>query len=1024
MRKQLLAQTIKAGLVLLACCLSMGISFAQNRSISGTVVDTAGQPVIGAAVTVVGNPRIGAATDFNGAFTLSVPTGATMSVESIGYKSTTFAVGNQSVFSIVLEEDTEMLEETVVIGYGVQKKSDLTGAVASVKDSDMSNRSAVSPVQALQGKAAGVQIVNASGAPGAESSIQIRGYSSNSKTTPLMIVDGLKVADINYLDPDNIASIEVLKDAASAAIYGIEAGNGVILVTTKSGKGTPGRGRVFYNFMSSTQTASHLPDLMDAKTYVEFQELMGNNSRNFWDGKTDTYWPDYMLEKGQTFRHTVGAQAANDRGNIYVALTYVDDNGIITGDKDILKRLSGQINAEYKINDWLTVGTNNTLQHSRSRSVSEAASLNNSTLGAMLMFDPIVPWTYDMNNLPQDIQNKLDAGLDMPRDPNGNIYGISSQAAGSLIYHPAVMRDRADTDNDSFSLRGSTYVNITPLKGLVFTSRFGYRAGYTNVGTYNYPYRISDVGFQDMSITGTSRNNLFYQWENFANYNKTIRKHSLTAMAGFSFQKTSSNFVTGTAYVLTDTAPNYRYLDYSTNDSRMSVGGVPSWTANMSYYGRLGWSYDNRYMLQVNFRADAYDTSKLDPSNRWGYFPSVSAGWTVSNERFMAGVKDAIGLTFLKFRASWGLNGNVNAMGAYQYSDVLAANNRNGYNFTDGGGRTVGVGPSGVLPNPKIKWETSRQLDLGVDMHFFKDRLTLTIDWYNKDTDNLITSTTAPANTGSTTTYINAGMVNNHGTEIELGWKDTAGDFSYSITGNLATLHNKVTKGLQVGRTNGYQIHTAEPVTYFEEGYPLWYLRLYNVTGVDQQTGEAIYENRDDNPAINDNDRICAGKGMPDLTYGLTVNLAWKGFDFIIYGTGAAGVQRLFAMTRADVTTANTLKEFYVNAWQSPTSTGYKHPKPTNDAKILCSTDRMFNADFFKIKQIQLGYTLPKNICQKILLSSLRVYVSLDDWFTFTKYPGLDPETGLFGAQVNGLAVDTGSYPISRKLVFGVNLAF
>ena len=499
--------------------------------------------------------------------------------------------------------------------------------------------------------------------------------------------------------------------------------------------------------------------------------------------------------------------------------------------------------------------------------------------------------------------------------------------------------------------------------------------------------------------------------------------HFGAAMAGFSFQKTSSNFVTGTAYVLTDTAPNYRYLDYSTNDSRMSVGGVPSWTANMSYYGRLGWSYDNRYMLQVNFRADAYDTSKLDPSNRWGYFPSVSAGWTVSNERFMAGVKDAIGLTFLKFRASWGLNGNVNAMGAYQYSDVLAANNRNGYNFTDGGGRTVGVGPSGVLPNPKIKWETSRQLDLGVDMHFFKDRLSLTIDWYNKDTDNLITSTTAPANTGSTTTYINAGMVNNHGTEIELGWKDTAGDFSYSISGNLATLHNKVTKGLQVGRTNGYQIHTAEPVTYFEEGYPLWYLRLYNVTGVDQQTGEAIYENRDDNPAINDNDRICAGKGMPDLTYGLTVNLAWKGFDFILNGTGAAGVQRLFAMTRADVTTANTLKEFYTNAWQSPSSSGYKHPKPTNDSKILCSTDRMFNADFFKIKQIQLGYTLPQKFTKKILISNLRLYASMDDWFVFTKYPGFDPETATTGS-TSGKGLDKGNYPNSKKLLFGVNISF
>ena len=1025
MRKKLLTQTAKAGLVLLFCFLGIGISFAQNRSIRGTVTDTQGQPVIGAAVMVVGNTRVGAATDLNGAFSLNVPAGATIAVESIGYKTQTFAVGNQTVFNIVLEEDTEMLEETVVIGYGVQKKSDLTGAVASVKDSDMANRSTVSPVQALQGKAAGVQIVNASGAPGSDSNIQIRGYSSNSKTTPLMIVDGLKVSDINYLDPDNIASIEVLKDAASAAIYGIEAGNGVILVTTKSGKGTSGNGRVFYNFMSSTQTAANLPELMDAKTYVEFQDLMGNNSRSFWDGKTDTYWPDYMLEKGQTFRHTIGVQAANDRGNVYVALTYVDDNGIITGDKDILKRLSGQINAEYKINNWLTVGTNNTLQRSRTRSVSEAQSINASTLGAMLMFDPIVPWTYDMNNLPQDIRNKLDSGMAMPHDADGNVYGVSSQAAGSLIYHPAVMRDRTDSENESFSLRGSTYVNITPIKGLVFTSRFGYRAGYTNVSSYNYAYRIGDVGFQDMSLTGTSRNNLFYQWENFANYNKTIKKHSLTALAGFSFQKSNSNYVSATTYELTDAAPNYRYLEYTTNaDTRDVISGVPSWTANLSYYGRLGWSYDNRYMLQVNFRADAYDTSKLDPSNRWGYFPSVSAGWTVSNERFMSGIKDAIGLTFLKFRASWGLNGNVNAMGAYQYSDVLAASSRNGYNFTDKSGRTVGVGPSGVLPNPKIKWETSRQLDLGVDMRFFKERLTLTIDWYNKDTDNLITSTTAPANTGSTTTYINAGMVNNHGLEIEAGWKDAAGDFSYSINGNLATLHNKVTKGLQVGRVNGYQIHTAEPVTYFEEGYPLWYLRLYDITGIDQQTGAPIYADLDNNGVINDEDRIFAGKGMPDFTYGLTVNMAWKGFDFIVYGTGAAGVQKLFAMTRADVTTANTLKEFYTDAWQSPSSSGYRHPKPTNDAKILCSVDRMFNADFFKIQQIQLGYTLPKKIASKVMLSNMRVYVSLDDWFTFTKYPGLDPETSLVGSQTNGLAVDTGHYPISRKLVFGVNLSF
>ena len=999
------------------------VADAQNISVNGTVKDVHGVPVTGVTVIQVGSTTNGVVTDLDGKYVISVPDNATLDFIFMGFQTQSIAVSGRQVIDVVLVEAAVELEEMVVIGYGIQKKSDLTGSVASIKESDLSNRSSVSAVQALQGKAAGVQIVNASGAPGSEASIQIRGYSSNSATTPLIIVDGLKVASMSYLDPDNIASIEVLKDAASAAIYGIEAGNGVILVTTKSGKSS-GKDRIFYNFMSSTQSASNLPKLMDAKTYVEYQELQGNNSKSFWDGKTDTYWPDYMLEKGQTFRHTVGVESSNDQSNLYVSLTYVGDNGIIAGDKDVMKRLTGQINADYKISKWLTVGTNNSIQKSMLRSVSEMQRINVSVLGSMLVFEPIVPWTYDNNNLPEFVKKKIDSGLELPKDADGNIYGISSQAVGNLIYHPAVMRDRSDSQTDSFNLRGTLYANLTPVKGLVITSRFGYRAGYSQQSTYNHEYRISDVGVQDMSLVGTSGNDLFYQWENFANYNKSVKNHNFQAMAGFSFQKSHSDYTQGTTYVLTDTAENYRYLSYATNDSRMAVAGVPTDVATMSYFGRLGWSYDNRYMIQANFRADAYDTSKLDPSNRWGYFPSVSVGWTLTNEKFMKRAKDALSLSFMKFRASYGVNGNVNAMGDYQYSDVLVAANSNGYNFTDNSGRIVGVSPSGILPNPKIKWETSVQLDLGLDMRFFREKLAVSIDWYNKNTNDLITSTTAPANTGSTTTYINAGKVNNHGTEFEVSWKENVGDFSYSVSGNLATLHNKVLEGTQVGRVAGYTVHTAESVTYFEAGYPLWYLRLYEVQGVDQQTGAVIYADHNGDNVINDEDRIYAGKGMPDFTYGLTVNMAYKGFDLTLYGTGAQGVQRLYSLTRADNTTGNTLMEFYTDAWQNPNSTGYKHPKPTTDSKILCSTDRMFDASFFKIKQIQLGYSLPKKIVSKIKMGEMRFYVSLDDWFTFTKYPGLDPEVGLYGTAANGLAVDTGSYPISKKLVFGLNVSF
>ena len=639
------------------------------------------------------------------------------------------------------------------------------------------------------------------------------------------------------------------------------------------------------------------------------------------------------------------------------------------------------------------------------------------------MFDPIVPYTYDMNNLPQFVANRYnDPAFNLPTDKDGNIYGISQQGDGSLIYHPAVMRDRSDSESESFNLRGSTYANFTPFKGFVFTSRLGYRAGNSSSSTYNHPYRMSAVSVQDMSLTGTNSSDLFYQWENFANYNLSVDKSDFTAMAGFSFQMTTNNSTSGTAYVLTDTAPNYRYLSYAVNDARMTLTGQPSQRANMSYYGRLGWSYDRKYMIQANFRADAYDTSKLDPSNRWGYFPSVSAGWTISNEEFMRDFKEATSLSFMKLRASWGINGNVNSMGDYQYSDVLAANNRNGYNFNDVDNRTVGVGPSGTLPNPRIQWETSRQVDLGLDLRFFKEKLALTIDWYNKNTNNLLTSTAAPANTGSSITYINAGKINNHGTEFELSWKDTRGDFSYGISGNIATLHNEVLEGTQVGRVPGYQVHTAEPVTYFEPGFPLWYLRLYDVIGIDQQTGAPIYADLDNNSVINDNDRVAAGSGIPDFTYGLTVNMAWKGFDLTVYGSGAQGVTKLFSMTRADNTQLNTLKLFYDDAWHDASSTGYTHPKPSRtDSKILCSTDRIFDASFFKIKQIQLGYNVPKNFAQKLHLDALRIYASLDDWFTITKYPGLDPESSQDTG--SGLGVDTGSFPISKKVVFGVNVS-
>ena len=995
--------------------------FAQNVTVKGKVTDSRGEPVIGTTVMLSSSQTVGTQTDLEGNYSISVPSGASLVFSCIGYETQTVALSGRTQIDVVMKEDMEFLEETVVIGYGVQRKSDVTGAIASIKESDLENRSATDVAQALQGKAAGVQIVNSSGAPGSAASIQIRGYSSNSKTSPLMIVDGLKVNDISYLDPETIASIEILKDAASAAIYGVEAGNGVVLVTTKSGQ--KGSGRVFYNYQHTIQNIAHLPEMMNAKEYMDYMVLAGAATQDQfkYDGTTDTKWTDYMLETGHQNRHTVGVEGGNDRAKFYTSLSYTNNDGIIKGQKDIFKRLVGQINAEYQIKNWLTVGVNTTIDRSVRRAVSESSTTSESVMGAMFVADPTMPFIYNDNAIPDYVKLYMNDAL--PRDPDGHIYGVSVFNETSYIWHPQAILDRQDTETQSFRVRGTAYANFMPVKGLVITSRFGFQGGYSHTNTYNHEVYISAKTNQAMSISGSTNDRLYYQWENFANYTRSFGKHELTAMAGMSYQQTNTDNLRGTAYQLTMDVPNFRYMDNAVNTAQMSVGGQPEVRANMSYFGRLGWSYGNRYFIQANFRADAYDSSKLDKNHRWGYFPSVSAGWTISNEPFMQGVKSSIGLSFLKLRASWGVNGNVNALGEYQYASSLESNKNYGYNLN--GTFLVGIRPSKTLPNPNIRWETSRQVDVGLDLRMFKERLTFSVDWYNKNTHDLLTSTTAPGNTGAERVYVNAGLVNNHGTEFELGWKDTIGDFSYGINANLSTVHNKVIEGTSKDRVPGQKIWSSYDVTYFEEGYPLWYLRTFVVDHIDQATGAAVYKDFNNDGEITADDRDYVGSGIPDFTYGLTLNLAWKGFDLMVLGAGSQGGELLYAVTRADALQQNTLRCFYTDAWQSPSSSGYKYPKPdVNDKYYRTSNMRVYDASFFKIKQIQLGYTLPRKLTKKIAMSSLRAYVSLDDWFTFTKYPGLDPETSHAGSSASGLGIDYGSYPISKKLVFGVNVSF
>ncbi len=1050
MTKHLIAR-LSAALVLAASLLCGTLASAQNRAISGIVVDESGAPVVGAAVVLVGNTSVGAVTSLDGTFGLSVPAGASISVTCIGYAEQVIPIGNQSQFRIVLKEDTMFLDETVVIGYGVQKKSDLTGSVASVRSEDLQNRSTSDAAAALQGKAAGVQVINASGAPGKGADIRVRGYSSNSGSLgPLLIVDGLKVDNIQYLDPEMIESIEVLKDAASAAIYGAEAGNGVVLVTTKTGK--KGEGKIFYNNQFTLSTLSRHLDIMRAKDYIDFGLAQGYLSERditgpdaVYDGVTDVDWSSEIFVPTWSNRHTVGFQGGNDRGHFFASINNVMNDGIFRGDKDQYRRLTFQVNADYKIKDWLTVGTNNSIEKWSTKSVSEAND-NGSALLSAITSSPLFPVRGDESKLSAGLKNALDAGKKILVDPETGLYWTVPLIGETQSGHPFVQRDATDSQQGGISVRGVAFLNFMPFKGFTFTSRFGYRISYRTQHNYTEPYfSTATIKADNYDLQAWADTGLYYQWENFANYNRTFGKHDVSAMAGMSFIENRSDNVWAQATgpdILKGYDANFQYLSFlkASDTTTKNMSNAPGRSANLSYFARIGYTYDNRYSVQANFRADAFDSSKLPLDKKWGYFPSVSVGWTISNESFIKDNVDQSLLNFLKFRASWGKNGNINVLNNYPYStDILL--NRVWYQYhVDSATSSTGSLPSG-LSNPNLRWEESVQTDLGLDIRMFNNRLTLGLDWYNKDTDGLLVDVPSVMEMGipvfwesgdvKASTTMNAGKVNNRGFEVELGWRDQIGDFSYSVNGNAAWLKNKMTY-LEplVGRLTGRTVQGTYLTTYCEEGMPLWYMKGYQAEGINNE-GRVLYTDYDENGervgttiSPDESDRVYLGKGIPSLTYGITVNLAWKSFDLSIFGTGVAGNNIYPTAFRVDRPSCNTYAYYWNNSWKKPGDEATAKFPAANywSSEAFSSSLTVFDGSYFKIKQIQLGYTLPQNLTKKVAISHLRVFAMLDNFFTFSKYIGLDPETATTGG--NAIGFDMGNFPTAKSVIFGVNLEF
>ena len=1008
-------------LMMLALVWMTATSFAQG--IKGTVIDENGEPVIGATVADMSNTKNATITDFDGNFVINVKSGQTITISYIGYETQTVAAKNS--MTVRLQPDNKVLEEVVVVGYGVQKKSSVTGAISQVKPEDMENRTIANAQQALQGKTSGVQIISTSAAPGSSPTVRVRGYSSNKSSEPLYVVDGVRLSDISGIDPATIASMEILKDAASAAIYGAEAGNGVVLITTKKGKA--GQGKISYDFMWTDETLARIPKMLSAQEYKQYMlegKLFTEDFFNAnWDGKTDTKWTDVAFNHGHMQKHNLSFTGGNDRGNYYLALSYLKNDGIVKGDADVYKRLTATINGEYKIKDWLKVGTTNQVEKYDVRQVSTNNEYG-SLLTSVLMMDPLTPDTYG-NTLPQNLQMVQSMGKKFLQDENGNYYGVSQFYNGEQ-YHPMIMRDNGLSKNSGFNVTGSIYGDFTLIPHLTVTSRFGYRMSGARSSSTSLPFYGNAVQSRDyVGQSNTSSTTIYYQWENFANYMQTFGGHTVSAMVGISFQDSSYDFVTGSLDpngedALKKNDPLFYYLNYANASATKGISGETTSNTKYSYFGRLGYDFLGRYMLQASLRADAADLSKLSPKKRWGYFPAVSVGWTISEEPILQPLKKVF--DSLKFRASWGQNGSLSALSGYSYSTDIALGGL--YAFTPGIQYTQAAAPS-TLGNDDLKWETSEQLNFGLDGILLGGRMTFGIDYFIKKTKDLLVWNTTPSLIiGGSTSPINAGNVENRGFEFELGWRDHIGDFNYGIRGNLSTLKNEVTYiDPSITRLAGSTFHTYT-ITYFEQGFPVYYFRGFEFDKINPETGDPMFKDINGDKLVTNDDLTDIGNAIPDFTYGLTLTAAYKGFDLTVFGTGSYGNKIFNCINRPDYATSNKMKEvMFDNRWTPTNPNGTVPRAGANDIeKYVDSSAIIYDGSYFKIKQIQLGYTLPKNLLSKVGISHTRVYASLDDFFTFSSYPGFDPEAA--ANATTGMGVDKGAYPTSKKVVLGFNIEF
>ncbi len=1014
---------------LLFCVLLVSTSAFSQIIITGSVKSTTDEELIGASVYIKGS-SIGTTVDINGNFNLQIPeniNAPVLVVSLIGFVNQEFVIGTQREFVVVLVEDSKLLGEVVVIGYGAEEKGKITGAVNTISSEAISRLPLPSIDQALQGRAPGVVVTQNTGAPGEGVSVRIRGAGSiNSNNSPLYVVDGVPTLDINTVSTQDIESITVLKDAGATAIYGARAANGVVIVTTKSG--VSGGAKIQISSQVGVQSPSRLIDMTNTTDYVTiFNEAATNDNagknpllfRPLITPDIEASLPnvdylDAILRDGIIQSHNISISGGTEKTHYFVSGNYFDQEGIINSSK--YSRISSQLNLDTEVNKWLRTGFNVNISSAKTNFIGSSGDGAGGNGGSVIRYaffrTPAIP-IYDANGEYTDKPDRFD------------LFGDGYSPVGMLAYN-----NNGKLTNRVF---GKVFIDITPFTDFKFTSNLGVdfssanqRRFDRNWGTgnrINNPNQLSVVDGRYQTLT----------FSNFATYTKAFNDYHFTFLLGTEAIKAQRYEVFASESSFPDQDPNLVYLGngLGLRANSESISG----NSLLSFFAKVNYDFQEKYMLSGTVRRDG--SSRFGADNRWGTFYAASVGWRLDKEAFLIDNKV---IDRLLLRVGDGAIGNQE-IGDYPFTDMV----NSGYNYPLGNVRSTGYAVSN-LGNSKVKWETSNQLNAGVDIEILGGKVAASLDYFTKVTSDLLVRQPLASSAGDAQPpWVNNGKVLNSGIELAITYSNTIGKFNYSVSGNAATLHNEV---LAVNAPISGGAIGSDRITRTEVGHPIGSFYLYEMEGIFQNTteifthafqgnaiqpGDVKFKDQDANGLIDGNDRVHSGSPIPKITAGLTLNLSYSNWDMSIFFQGAYG-QKIFSVLNRDIEgfyrPFNVTQRYFDNHWTGE-GTSNEYPRASWDASgnnTKYSTRFLENGSYTRLKNMQIGYTIPASRLQRVGLSAARIYVSGTNLLTFTKYQGLDPEMTVSDnarGQGDGSAgLDWGTYPAAKSYNIGVNLTF